>query len=59
MSLYSYEEICRECRHVVTHHCEKCTDGSKFCHCMKCFEGIVDFAEGKCVMKEILERKGE
>ena len=53
--LYSLEQICKGCRHLVTHFCALCTDGPRFCHCEIDKDGNVDFTLDKCSFKSITD----
>ena len=53
MSLYTFDEICKDCKLAVMHYCDECTDGPKFCHCEIGLEAEFVFISGMCGGKEL------
>lgn len=53
MSLYSLEEICRDCKHSTWHTCKDYYNKeTHFCHCKINSEEYVDHLSGSCNVKE-------
>ena len=58
MSLYSFEEICKDCIWANWHGCEECLcNNLHFCHCSKYIALSVDHLTGTCDGIEIPQNK--
>ena len=58
MSLYTMEEICKDCLLAHWHDCDKCYGSRKFCHCEEHNEPSTDYIRGICEYKELDWRNG-
>jgi len=55
MSLFSFDEICKDCKWAVWHWC--CHNAPHFCHCEAAVEQYVNHYRGKCEGKVLKEEK--
>ena len=55
MSLFTFEEICKDCYYATWHICGCCYQKPKFCHCMMSAEPLVDHNRGICSQKYKIE----
>lgn len=53
MSLYTRDEICKNCKLAIWHDCIECHDSApKFCHCLEGHENSVNCVKGTCEEKQ-------